>query len=88
MIKAFIENNSKTVVINIGAGLDTTFQRVDDGTVLWINIDLQDVVAMRQKLIQQKLIPESEREMTLAKSIFDFTWIDDISHAFESACQE
>ncbi|MEN8231040.1 MAG: hypothetical protein ABFS38_22990, partial [Bacteroidota bacterium] len=34
---------------------------------------------MRQKLIQQKLIPDSEREMTIAKSIFDFTWIDDIS---------
>jgi O-methyltransferase involved in polyketide biosynthesis len=62
------------VVVNIGAGLDTTFQRVDEGTVLWINIDLPDVVALRQKLI-----PDSEREMTIAKSVFDFTWIDDIS---------
>ncbi len=79
IIKAFIKNNSKAAVINIGAGLDTTFQRVDAGAVLWINIDLPDVIAMRQKLIQQELIPESEREMTIAKSIFDFTWIDDIS---------
>ena len=74
IIKAFLGNNSSAVVVNIGAGLDTTFQRVDDGTVLWINIDLPDVVALRQKLI-----PDSEREMTIAKSIFDFTWIDDIS---------
>jgi len=79
IIKVFLKNNSRAVVVNIGAGLDTTFQRVDQGTVLWINIDLPDVVAMRQKLIQQKLIPDSEREMTIAKSIFDFTWIDDIS---------
>jgi O-methyltransferase involved in polyketide biosynthesis len=79
IIKEFLENNSKAVVVNIGAGLDTTFQRVDQKTVIWINIDLPDVVAMRQKLIQQKLIPESGREMTIAKSIFDFTWIDDIS---------
>ena len=79
IIEAFLANNSRAVVVNIGAGLDTTFQRVDDGTVLWINIDLPAVVAMRQKLIQEKLIPDLEREMTIAKSIFDFTWIDDIS---------
>ena len=74
IIEVFLANNSRAVVVNIGAGLDTTFQRVDEGTVLWINIDLPDVVALRQKLI-----PDSEREMTIAKSIFDFTWIDDIS---------
>ena len=74
IVIAFLANNSRAVVVNFGAGLETTFQRVDDGTVLWINIDLPDVVALRQKLI-----PDSEREMTIAKSIFDFTWIDDIS---------
>ena len=79
IIKTFLANNSRAVVVNIGAGLDTTCQRVDDGNVLWINIDLPDVVAMRQKLIREELIPDLEREMTIAKSIFDFTWIDDIS---------
>ena len=74
IIEVLLANNSSAVVVNIGAGLDTTFQRVDEGTVLWINIDLPDVVALRQKLI-----PDSEREMTIAKSVFDFTWIDDIS---------
>ncbi len=79
IIEAFLANNRSAVVVNIGAGLDTTFQRVDDGSVLWVNIDLPDVVAMRQKLVREKLIPHSEREMTIAKSVFDFTWIDDIS---------
>ena len=72
--KAFLAKNESAVVVNFGAGLETTFQRVDNGTVLWVNIDLPDVVALRQKLI-----PDSERETTIAKSIFDFTWIDDIS---------
>lgn len=86
IIKAFLANNSKAVVVNIGAGLDTTFQRVDDGTVLWINIDLPDVVAIREELTQEDLIPELEREMTIAKSIFDFTWIDDISNWTKGRC--
>jgi O-methyltransferase involved in polyketide biosynthesis len=74
IVKEFLANNSSAVVINIGAGLDTTFQRIDERDALWINIDLPDVVALRKKLI-----PDSEREMTIAKSVFDFTWIDDIS---------
>lgn len=73
-VRAFLEDNSNAVVINIGAGLETTFQRVDNGSVLWVNIDLPDVVALRQKLI-----PDSEREMTIARSALDFTWIDDIA---------
>jgi len=73
-IKNFLEHNNKSIAVNIGAGLDTTFQRVDNGSVLWINIDLPDVVALRQKLI-----PDSEREITIARSVFDFTWMDDIA---------
>lgn len=73
-VKDFLAQYSHAAVINFGPGLDTTFQRVDNGNVLWINIDLPDVVALRQKLI-----PDSEREITIAKSILDFTWIDDIS---------
>lgn len=73
-IREFLKHNRNALVINIGAGLDTTFQRVDNGNVLWINIDLPDAAALRQKLI-----PDSEREITIAKSIFDFTWIDHIT---------
>ena len=51
IVHRFLEQNNKAIVINIGAGLDTTFQRVDNGSVLWINIDLPDVAALRQKLI-------------------------------------
>jgi len=74
IVKTFLAHNNSALVVNIGAGLDTTFQRIDDGKVLWINIDLPDVVALRQKLI-----PDSEREMTIAKSVFNFTWMDDIT---------
>jgi O-methyltransferase involved in polyketide biosynthesis len=73
-IREFLAHNSSALVVNIGAGLDTTFQRVDDRSVRWVNIDLPDVAELRQRLI-----PDSEQEMTIAKSVFDFTWIDDIS---------
>ena len=73
-VREFLGNINDAVVINIGPGLDTTFKRVDNGSVFWINIELPDVAALRQKLI-----PDSEREKTIAKSLFDFTWMDDIA---------
>jgi O-methyltransferase involved in polyketide biosynthesis len=73
-VREFLKNKDNAVVINIGAGLDTAFKRVDNGSVLWINIEMPDVAVLRQKLI-----PDSEREKTIAKSVFDFSWMDDIA---------
>ncbi len=78
IVREFMADSGEALVINIGAGLDTTFQRVDDGDVLWVNIDLPDVVSLRRRLI-----PDSERETTVARSIFDFAWIEDIARHTE-----
>ena len=78
IVNGFLSQNDKAAVINIGAGMDTTFKRVDDGKVLWINIEMPDTAALRQRLI-----PDSERELTIPKSVFDFSWIDDISHSLD-----
>lgn len=73
-LRRFLNDIENVIVVNIGAGLDTTFRRIDNGSLLWINLDLPDVADIRQQLI-----PDSEREKTIAKSVFDFTWIDDVA---------
>jgi len=72
-VKAFLEKYPDSTVVNIGAGLDTTFSRVDNGKVLWYNLDLPDSMAFRQTLI-----PPSARSVDIPKSVFDYTWLDDI----------
>ena len=39
---AYIREHPDGVVVNLGAGLDTTFSRVDNGSVRWYNLDLPD----------------------------------------------
>jgi O-methyltransferase involved in polyketide biosynthesis len=73
-ITGFLKCNGDATVVNIGSGLDTTFRRIDNGTLRWVNLDLPDVIALRRQII-----PDSEREMTIAKSVFDFTWMDDMA---------
>lgn len=43
-IKAFINVFPEATIINIGCGLDTTFDRVDNGKIQWIDLDLPDTI--------------------------------------------
>jgi len=72
-IRAFIEKHPQAVIVSLGAGLDTTFSRVDNGTVHWYDLDLPEVIELRRRLI-----PESDRQRCIAKSFFDLSWLDDL----------
>jgi O-methyltransferase involved in polyketide biosynthesis len=72
-IKTFIDLHPEATVINVGCGLDTTFDRVDNGTIQWIDLDLPDTIDLRRKYI-----PESDRRRFVPKSVFDTSWYDGI----------
>ncbi|MFX1329520.1 MAG: class I SAM-dependent methyltransferase [Promethearchaeota archaeon] len=69
----YIEKFPKATVINIGAGLDTTFYRVDNGSIKWYDLDLPDAIEFRRKCL-----PESNRSSYISKSALDYSWFDDI----------
>lgn len=73
IVKNFLETHPSAVVINLGCGLCTRLTRVDNGEVRWYEIDFPEVIDLRRKFFQ-----ESDRYQMIAKSILDFTWIDQI----------
>ncbi|MFX1577134.1 MAG: class I SAM-dependent methyltransferase [Promethearchaeota archaeon] len=73
VIKRFLEDHPATTIVNLGCGLDTTFFRVDNGRILWYDLDLPEAIAYRRQLL-----PESNRNIYLAKSVFDTSWLNDI----------
>jgi len=72
-IKKFITKHPKGTIVNLGAGLETAFHRVDDGKLKWVDLDLPEVISLRNKLL-----PQSDRVNCIAKSILDFSWMNDI----------
>ena len=72
-VKAYLAERPRATIINLGCGLDTTFQRVDNGTMRWIDLDLPDVIALRSDLL-----PSMSRQRSLAISILDPGWIGDV----------
>ena len=77
-IKAYIAEHPRASVVNIGAGLDTTFYRVDNGLIHWYDLDLPAVIEIRKQLI-----PETDRATCIAKSFLDPSWCKDIEHTEE-----
>jgi len=73
-IKAFIAGNPAGLIVNLGCGLDTRFHRLDNGTIVWVEIDLPEVISLRRKLGE----PQSPRHLLLARSVFDEAWASDL----------
>ena len=71
----FLARHPEAVVVHIGCGLDTRFERVDNGQVEWYDLDLPDVIALRRKLIGG----EGERYRLLGCSVLDNAWLDAVS---------
>jgi O-methyltransferase involved in polyketide biosynthesis len=74
-IKAYIAQHPRASVVNIGAGLDTTFYRVDNGLIHWYDLDLPAVIELRKQLI-----PDTDRTMCIAKSLLDPSWCKGIKN--------
>ena len=77
-VKAYITERPHASVVNIGVGLDTTFYRVDNGTIHWYDLDLPPVIDIRKQLL-----PEPPRVTYIAKSFLDPSWCKDVKQTEE-----
>jgi len=68
---AFLARNPQAVVVHIGCGLDTRFDRIDNGRVTWYDLDLPEVIELRRRLIG-----ENDRCTAIGCSAFDSRWLD------------
>ena len=53
-VRRFIEAHSRPVVVNVGCGLDTRFQRIGDGKAVFYDLDLPEVITLRRELIPEQ----------------------------------
>ena len=53
-VRRFIEAHPHPVVVNVGCGLDTRFQRIGDGKAVFYDLDLPEVIALRRELIPEQ----------------------------------
>lgn len=68
----FLSRHPEAVVVHIGCGLDSRFERVDNGQVEWYDLDLPNVIGLRRKFIGD----EGERYHLLGCSVLEDAWLE------------
>jgi O-methyltransferase involved in polyketide biosynthesis len=69
-VRQFLAVNPGATVVELGTGLNTRFERTDNGSVHWIDLDLPDTIALRRKFFA-----DSGRQRMIAASLLDEDWL-------------
>jgi len=75
-VRAFLTADPTGTVIEVGTGLNTRFDRLDNGTVHWFDLDLPDTIALRRRFFADR-----ERRTMLVGSVLDTDWFDTVAAA-------
>lgn len=76
VIGDFLAEHPRGTVVGLGDGLQTTFWRVDNGSLRYLSIDLPEIVALREQVFD---VPDRLRH--LAVSAVDPAWLDEVDAA-------
>lgn len=72
-VRDYLSKHPNAAVVNLGCGLDCTGRRCDNGTCRMVNVDMPDVIAVRDELL-----PAGDREENVACDLNDASWFDRI----------
>ena len=71
--KDYLKTHPKATIVNLGCGLDQTAENCDNGLCGIVNLDLPDVIEVRNRLL-----PDGGRVKNVAADLNDFSWFDKI----------
>jgi O-methyltransferase involved in polyketide biosynthesis len=78
MLKSFIKSSQKPVIVIIGSGLDSRYERIGQVAkkAFFYQLDIPEVMQIREQLL-----PAHENESLVFASMFETQWMDDIKQA-------
>lgn len=69
-VRDFLKKSPDGVVVNIGCGLDSRFLRVDNGRVIYYDLDMPEVIEIKKQFFE-----ENERYHFILSSVLDHDWM-------------
>ncbi len=74
LVEEFLRANPDGTVVEFGVGLDTRFDRLDNGRVTWIELDLPHVIDVREQFFES-----TDRRHVVRGSLNDADWIPQVA---------
>jgi O-methyltransferase involved in polyketide biosynthesis len=75
-VRSFLAAHPAGTVIEIGTGLNTRFERVDNGQVHWFDLDLPDTIELRRAFFA-----DTSRRRMVAASVLDQDWLPAVAQS-------
>jgi O-methyltransferase involved in polyketide biosynthesis len=68
-VQQFVKQNPDGIVVNLGCGMDTRYDRLDNGHMEWYDLDLPEVIKIRNNFFK-----ETDRYHMISTSVLDYNW--------------
>ena len=75
-VRSFLAAHPAGTVVEIGTGLNTRFERVDNGQVHWFDLDLPDTIELRRAFFA-----DTGRRQMVAASVLDEDWLPAVAQS-------
>ncbi len=72
-VRDYLNQKDKSIVLHLGCGLDSRFDRINNSNVEWYDLDFKEVIDIRQNFYH-----ESEKYHLIASSVTELEWINKI----------
>lgn len=72
-VSAFLQRHPAGTVFEVGGGLNTRYERLDNGTAHWVDLDLPEATALRRRFFA-----DTDRRYMIAASILDDSWVEQV----------
>ncbi|MEM9464070.1 MAG: class I SAM-dependent methyltransferase [Actinomycetota bacterium] len=74
MVSHFLADHPSGTVVELGCGLNTRADRLDNGQATWFDLDLPDVIELRRSFFANE-----PRRTMLAASVLETDWMDTVA---------
>ncbi len=73
-VRRWLDQHPAGTVVEVGAGLNTRFERIDNGRLRWFDLDLPAPMALRRRFFA-----DTDRRTTIAASVADAGWVEEVA---------
>lgn len=73
--RTFLAAHPDALVLNLAAGLDTRWNRLENGQLTWVDVDLPDAMTLRRELF-----PAGPRHQLVTGSVTEDAWLAEVPH--------
>jgi methyltransferase (TIGR00027 family) len=70
----FLSRHPDGVIVNLGCGMDSRFSRLDDGRLLFFDLDLPEMIECKRQVFE-----ENQRYRMIGASVYEAGWMDQVA---------